>query len=102
MVARAAQSRPKTRAKWLVCRCEDVTVDELEHAVGLGHTDIESLKRYTGFATGWCQGKQCLAECARLLSELGGEPGQGITPRPPYHPTEIGKLAGLDPEWDEL
>ena len=32
--------------KRIVCRCEDVTLEELERAVALGHRDIESLKRY--------------------------------------------------------
>jgi bacterioferritin-associated ferredoxin len=85
--------------KQFVCRCEDVTLHELERAIELGHRDIESLKRYTGFATGHCQGKWCLAICARLLSERGGDPGQGITPRPPYHPVALAELAGIAPDW---
>ena len=84
--------------KRIVCRCEDVTLDELEHAVVLGHRDIESLKRYTGFGTGFCQGKSCLMTCALHLVRLGGDPGQGITPRPPYHPVSLADLAGLDPD----
>jgi len=83
-------------SKVIVCRCEDVTLAELDHAIGLGHRDIESLKRYTGFGTGFCQGKSCLAQCARRLHELGGDPGQGITPRPPYHPISLADLAGLE------
>ncbi len=86
--------------KTIVCRCEDVTLEELDHAFERGHRDIESLKRYTGFGTGYCQGKSCLVRCARRLHELGGDPGQGITPRPPYHPVALADLAGLDP--DEL
>jgi len=43
-----------------------------EEAIARGHDDIESLKRYTGFGTGWCQGKWCVALCARLLVERGG------------------------------
>jgi len=85
--------------KTLLCRCEDVTLEELEHAIALGHRDIESLKRYTGFGTGWCQGKACLVPCARVLAEHGGDPAQGITPRPPFHPAAVADLAGLDPEW---
>ena len=81
-------------AKTLVCRCEDVTIQELDHAIERGHTDIESLKRYTGFGTGWCQGKWCVALCARLLVELGGDaPTLPITPRPPFHPVSIAHLA---------
>jgi bacterioferritin-associated ferredoxin len=84
--------------KTLVCRCEDVTRHEIEHAMDLGHTDIESVKRYTGFGTGWCQGKWCLVPCARVIAARGGDPTGGITPRPPYHPVTIADLAGLDPD----
>jgi NAD(P)H-nitrite reductase large subunit len=82
-------------AKTLVCRCEDVTLQELTHAIERGHTDIESLKRYTGFGTGWCQGKWCVVLCARLLVERGGTAAMPITPRPPLHPLRLADLAGL-------
>ena len=82
-------------AKVLVCRCEDVTLHELEEAIARGHDDIESLKRYTGFGTGWCQGKSCVALCARLLVERGGDAAQPFTPRPPFHPLRLRDLAGL-------
>lgn len=81
--------------KVLVCRCEDVTIQELEDAITRGHDDLESLKRYTGFGTGWCQGKGCVALCARLLVERGGEASLPITPRPPFHPLRLADLAGL-------
>ena len=82
-------------AKVLVCRCEDVTLHELEDAVLRGHNDLESLKRYTGFGTGWCQGKGCVALCARLLRERSGDAALPFTPRPPFHPLPLGDLAGL-------
>jgi len=82
--------------KIVVCRCEDVTQHELEEAVARGHRDLESLKRYTGFGTGWCQGKQCVAMCSRLLVALGGSPPEApITPRPPVHPIPLARLARL-------
>lgn len=82
-------------SKTLVCRCEDVTLHELEEAIRRGHDDIESLKRYTGFGTGWCQGKGCVALCARMLIERGGNADMPITPRPPFHPLPLAALAGL-------
>jgi NAD(P)H-nitrite reductase large subunit len=82
-------------AKALACRCEDVTLHELEEAIAKGHTDLESLKRYTGFGTGWCQGKSCVALCAKILVEHGGSAAVPITPRPPYHPLSLRQLAGL-------
>jgi NAD(P)H-nitrite reductase large subunit len=82
-------------SKTLVCRCEDVTLHELEEGIRRGHDDLESLKRYTGFGTGWCQGKSCVAVCARVLAERGGSAALPITPRPPYHPLALADLAGL-------
>ena len=81
--------------KTLACRCEDVTLHEIEEAIAKGHTDLESLKRYTGFGTGWCQGKSCVALCARALVERGGTADLPFTPRPPYHPLALADLAGL-------
>ena len=46
--------------KVILCRCEDVTAADVEHAVRLGYLDVEEVKRYTGFGTGPCQGKECL------------------------------------------
>ena len=85
--------------KALLCRCEDVTLDEVMEAVAAGHRDIESVKRYTGFGTGWCQGKQCVGACARILAEVtGAAPELPITPRPPLHPVALGVLASLGDE----
>lgn len=68
---------------------------ELDDAIVRGHTDIESLKRYTGFGTGFCQGKSCVALCARRLVERGFPAALPFTPRPPFHPLPLAALAGL-------
>ncbi len=88
--------------KALACRCEDVTLHELDEAISRGYDDLDSLKRYTGFGTGWCQGKWCLALCTgRLVEKVSRKRGAGsvpilpITPRPPFHPVSLAKLAGL-------
>jgi len=86
--------------KTLICRCEDVTLHELGDAMDRGYTDIESVKRYTGFGTGFCQGKWCQALCARLIRERGGQVERPFTPRPPYHPVALGTLAGLPDDPD--
>ena len=82
-------------SKVVVCRCEDVTLRDLEDAIVRGYDDVESLKRYTGFGTGWCQGKGCMALCAALLVERGGAAASPFTARPPVHPIAFGELAGL-------
>lgn len=79
-----------------VCRCEDVTQSELDHAIARGLTTIEELKRYTGFGTGPCQGKECLATLARELIRRGiATPAQlqPFTARPPCEPVSFAALA---------
>ena len=86
------------KGKVLACRCEDVTLHELVEAIERGHDDVESLKRYTGFGTGWCQGKWCLPICARELAARGGDASTPFTPRPPYHPVTLAHLAAIGDE----
>lgn len=88
--------------KSLVCTCEDVTVDDVQAALEKGYHDIESIKRYTGFGTGFCQGKSCQAAVARLLArKRSASPGQlsPFTPRPPLFPTPLKLFAAgeIDP-----
>ena len=79
-----------------VCRCEDVTLTELEHAFASGLTTIEELKRYTGFGTGPCQGKECMAAVACELIRRGLAKPETVAPftaRPPTEPVTFGALA---------
>jgi heterotetrameric sarcosine oxidase beta subunit len=83
-------------SKTLLCPCEDVTLDDVRHAIDKGHRDVESIKRYTGFGTGLCQGKTCLAAVARTLAERTGAGAVlPFTPRPPLHPAELSLLASI-------
>lgn len=84
-----------------VCRCEDVTRSELEHAIALGLHDVEELKRYTGLGTGPCQGKECMSVLVSLLVERGladATTVQPFTARPPTEPVTLGALATAAPE----
>ena len=85
--------------KIVLCRCEDVTLADLEHCVSHGYRDIEEVKRYTGFGTGPCQGKECLAAVATQLATLTQQPTEAIPPftsRPPLAPTPL-RLLARDP-----
>ena len=85
--------------KIVLCRCEDMTLSDLEHSVSRGYRDIEEVKRYTGFGTGPCQGKECLALVATELARITKRPPAEVKPftaRPPLAPTPI-KLLANDP-----
>lgn len=82
----------------MVCTCEDVNEVELRHAIQSGCADLESLKRFTGFGTGPCQGKTCVTLARRILADETGQPATsaGITYRPPTQPVPLRLLAGSD------
>jgi len=78
--------------KIILCRCEDVTLADVQHAVALGWSDLEEVKRYTGFGTGPCQGKECLRPVALAIAAATGRAPHGLRPftsRPPLVPTEL-------------
>ena len=85
--------------KTILCACEDVTRSEVQRAFQAGHRDLESVKRYTGFGTGPCQGKSCLAVVAQELVRLGATPAEvaPFTIRPPSDPVALSELAALEP-----
>ena len=86
-------------SKVILCRCEDVTLVDVRHAVASGFGDLEEVKRYTGFGTGPCQGKECLRAVALAIAEASGKPVASIQPfttRPPLVPTELKLFAAND------
>lgn len=82
--------------KALLCPCEDITLREVEDAIRRGYATIEDVKRYTGLATGSCQGRLCLAPCVEVLARLTGKTPEEvglIRFRPPLEPVPLGVLA---------
>jgi NAD(P)H-nitrite reductase large subunit len=82
--------------KVILCRCEDVTAADVARAAATGFDDLEEVKRYTGFGTGPCQGKECLAAVALALCRVTGRSPAEMAPftsRPPLAPTELKHFA---------
>ena len=83
--------------KIILCRCEDVTLGDVERAIRTGFSELEEVKRYTGFGTGPCQGKECQREVALAIARATGRAAEEIAPftsRPPLAPTALGLFAG--------
>jgi sarcosine oxidase subunit beta len=82
--------------KKIVCYCEDLTEEDFLKVIEEGYDDIESLKRYSGFSTGPCQGKTCLMHVLRLLAQqqkLKPDQLRLTTQRPPVDPVALRILA---------
>jgi sarcosine oxidase subunit beta len=87
--------------KIILCRCEDVTLSDVARAIRTGFAELEEVKRYTGFGTGPCQGKECLREVALAIARATGRAPEEIAPftsRPPLVPTELALFAGAAAE----
>lgn len=85
--------------KTMVCRCEDITLDDCCTAMDDGYTAFEDLKRFLGLATGPCQGKACVKITMQLIADrLGIDPDDVdvMTFRPPVRPVEFATLAAED------
>jgi len=87
----------------VICRCEDVTLDEIRDLIARGYTTVEEIKRITRCGMGPCQGRTCrqlvLAEIARAT----GKDIASVAPgrfRPPTKPVRLGGAVAGAPDSD--
>jgi NAD(P)H-nitrite reductase large subunit len=80
----------------VVCRCEEVTMQDVVSAVANGARDVNDIKRRTRLGMGHCQGRFCGQVINELIWRLSGvrkQPGI-FTPRIPAKPVPFKCLAG--------
>jgi bacterioferritin-associated ferredoxin len=73
-----------------LCRCEDISLEQVEAKIAEGKTTLNDVKRHTRVGMGRCQGVYCLSEVRRLLGEAGLDP---MTQRPPARQIRLDTLA---------
>ena len=82
-----------------VCRCEEVTVAEIDRVIGHGCPGPNQAKAFTRCGMGPCQGRMCATVVSEMFAErrhVGvGEVGH-YRIRPPVRPVTVGELAGLE------
>ena len=79
----------------IICRCEDVTKEEIIEAINEGYDTLEELKMHLRLGMGPCQGRTCLSLAAKILAkETGGKLSEIKIPvsRPPILPVSLGML----------
>lgn len=73
----------------IICRCQDVTEEEVVAAIKQGATTIDEIRRLVRAGMGQCQGRTCRRLVAQILSrELKAAPAEIYPPtfRPPNRP----------------
>lgn len=48
-----------SKERIIICRCEDVSLDEIHELLNQGHTSFEDIKRLLRVGMGACQGNTC-------------------------------------------
>ena len=82
-----------------ICRCEEVTRQEIEQAIRDGATTVAGVKKRTHAGMGLCQGRTCRKLIINMLA--GGKDQANILPptfRPPVRAVKIGEIAQGDDE----
>lgn len=75
-----------------VCRCEEVTEDQVRRLVRAGITSVDGIKRATRAGMGLCQSKTCFVNIARIIHEETGIPVSELEPiriRVPVRPLKV-------------
>ena len=80
----------------IICRCEDVTREQILACIADGYKTLDEIKRVTRAGMGPCQGRTCRHLIATELSRAYGIPMEDVlmtTFRPPVKPISLGALA---------
>jgi len=80
----------------IICRCEEVTEEEIREAIREGADNVDAVKRATRAGMGLCQSKTCYRLIAKIIHEMTGKPIKEILPfttRPPLRPITAEVLA---------
>jgi NAD(P)H-nitrite reductase large subunit len=80
----------------IICRCEDLKLDEIRAAIADGYTDFEELKRFLRCGMGPCGGRTCLPLIRRELASYLGVAVEDIpmpTTRPPQQVTTFSAIS---------
>lgn len=80
----------------VICRCEEIEIDEIRKWIAAGYTEFDELKRMLRVGMGPCQGRGCRDIILRELAKTTGRNVADIAPgtiRPPVKPIKISLLA---------
>ena len=79
----------------LICRCEDLTLEDIRMVIAEGFRTIDEIKRVTRAGMGPCQGRTCRLMIAQEISRHYGISMEEVlmpTFRPPVKPVKLGSF----------
>ena len=85
--------------KKFICRCEDITLEEIEEVMSRGYTSMEEIKRITRCGMGQCQGRTCRTLLLSLIAKHTKTSPEDIkisSYRPPVKNVKMSTILGGD------
>ena len=85
----------------IVCRCEEITVADVETAIAQGAETFDDVKRLTRSGMGRCQAKTCHSIITKLIADIKHKSMTQMpvsSSRIPLSPIEMGLLAKAYPQ----
>src|SRR5690625_3913823 len=89
----------------IICRCEEVTVQEIKRAISLGASTHDDVKRLTRCGMGPCQWKSCRVPVSKIIHQYTGKPYEDMEIprlRMPLRPTPLEVLANTNDSKEPL
>ena len=88
----------------IVCRCSDVTLQQVRDLIEQGYTSLDEIKRITRAGMGPCQGKTCGPIIEREIANFTGKPIEKQTisrQRGPIKGIKLGTMAKAGEKHEE-
>ncbi len=87
----------------IVCRCEEITLEQILDGLDTSPGHVGTLKRATRVGMGRCQGRYCGPAAMRMVAEATGQPIDDLSffaPRVPIKPVSIAAILGAQDALD--
>lgn len=84
-------SKTWSESNIMICRCEEISKDEILKAIDEGFTTVSEIRKRTRSGMGFCQGKSCSKIITQILVEKGFDEAK-LEParvRPPVRPIPV-------------
>lgn len=76
----------------VICRCECITLAQIQEAVQDGATSVQAVKYHSRSGMGWCRGTSCTPLIGQIIAQYGKvnlEHASRSTTRPPLFPVPL-------------
>lgn len=90
------EKNSKTSKDTVICRCSDVTLEQIRGLIKKGYTTFDEIKRMSRVGMGPCQSRNCGQLVLREVSQMTGTPISKLmlgTYRPPTKSIKLGEIA---------